>query len=193
MVGEMRDEETALKAFEAANTGHLVFSTLHTNTASSSITRLLQMKVPFYFISSALKFVVAQRLVRRVCKECKRKHPHEADVMKKIEESFKDASKDVKKVFEEAKKKAQVFAPYSDGKVCSKCQGVGYKGRIGIMEVMKVEDEIRKIINFENGNEDKIQQSAVKNGMLTIQQYGYLLVMNGITTFEEVNNAVLSV
>jgi len=93
---------------------------------------------------------------------------------------------------EEAKKKAHVFAPYSDGKVCARCQGVGYKGRIGIMEVMKVEDEIRKIINFENGNEDKIQQQAIKNGMLSIQQYGYLLVMNGITTFEEVNNAVLS-
>lgn len=193
MVGEMRDEETALKAFEAANTGHLVFSTLHTNTAASSITRLLQMNVPHYFISSSLKFIVAQRLIRRICTECKRKHPDEKNILTEIESVFKDSSKVVKELHNQAKKNIQLFAPYSNGDTCKRCNGSGYKGRLGIMEVMQVDDEIRHIVNFENGNEDKIQEIAERNGMLTIQQYGYLQVLAGKTTFEEVNNAVLSV
>lgn len=192
MVGEMRDEETAAKAFEAANTGHLVFSTLHTNTAASSITRLLQMKVPYYFISSSLKFIVAQRLVRRVCTACRQKHPHKKKVMDKIKEAFKGASKPVADLLKENSKSATVFAPYSNGKTCKECGGVGYKGRMAIMEVMKVNDEIRRIVNFEQGNEDQIEKAAVENGMLTIQQYGYLQVLLGLTTFEEINNTVLS-
>ncbi|MBU0577448.1 GspE/PulE family protein [Patescibacteria group bacterium] len=192
MVGEMRDEETASKAFEAANTGHLVFSTLHTNTAASSITRLLQMNVPYYFISSSLKFVLAQRLIRRVCTDCRRSHPDEKMIMEKITEAFRNTSKPVKDLFLEAKKDAKIYAPYANGDTCKTCNDIGYKGRMGIMEIMKVNDDIRRIINFEQGNEDKIQEAAEKNGMLTIQQYGYLQVLNGLTTFEEVNNAVLS-
>jgi len=192
MVGEMRDEETASKAFEAANTGHLVFSTLHTNTAASTITRLLQMKVPHYFISSSLKYIVAQRLVRRVCLECRRDHPDAKDVMAEIKDAFKDAHKDVKALYDKWSKGAKIFANYTNGGSCKKCSGTGYKGRIGIMEVMKIDDDIRHIISFENGNEDRIQQEAEKNGMLTIRQYGYIQVLRGLTTFEEINNAVLS-
>jgi len=192
MVGEMRDEETASKAFEAANTGHLVFSTLHTNTAASSITRLLQMNVPYYFISSSLKFVVAQRLVRRVCTECRREHPDKSEIMRQIEATFSDASKPIKALYEQFKKDPKVYAPYSNGHVCERCNGVGYKGRMAIMEVMKIDDDIRKIINFENGNEDRVEEEAVKNGMLNLQQYGYLQVLAGLTTFEEINNTVLS-
>jgi len=191
MVGEMRDEETALKAFEASNTGHLVFSTLHTNTAASSITRLLQMNVPYYFISSSLKFIVAQRLVRRVCTACRRSHPDQKEVMEKIRATFQDASADVKALYKAALPSATLFASTPNGKTCENCHGVGYRGRIAILEVMKVNDEIRKIINFDHGNEDKIQQAALQGGMLSIQQYGYLQVMKGLTTFEEVNNAVL--
>ncbi|MBN1258769.1 type II/IV secretion system protein [Candidatus Peregrinibacteria bacterium] len=193
MVGEMRDEETAEKAFEAANTGHLVFSTLHTNTAASSITRLLQMHVPYYFISSALKYVVAQRLVRRVCQKCRREHPDAKQVMATIAAAFKGAEDPVKELFEEAKKDAVLFAPYVNGGACEACNGVGYKGRIAIMEVMKINDEIRCVVNFEQGNEEKIQKAAEKNAMMTIQQYGYLLALKGLTTFEEVNTAVKSV
>jgi type II secretory ATPase GspE/PulE/Tfp pilus assembly ATPase PilB-like protein len=192
MVGEMRDEETALRAFEAANTGHLVFSTLHTNTAASSITRLLQMGVPHYFISSSLKFIVAQRLARRVCTECRREHPDKDMVTKEIDQAFESASPHVKKLYKEASAKATLYAPYSNGKVCERCHGTGYKGRIGIFEIMKISDDIRHVISFENGNEDKIQDIAEKEGMLTIQQYGYLMAMSGITTFEEVNTMVLS-
>lgn len=192
MVGEMRDEETATKAFEAANTGHLVFSTLHTNTAASSITRLIQMNVPFYFISSSLKFVVAQRLVRRVCMDCRRQHPDEKIVMEKISNVFKDASKPVKELFAEAKKKTSLYFSGANGHECKQCNSTGFKGRMAILEVMKMNDEIRRIINFENGNEGKIEEAAIKNGMLSILQYGYLQALNGLTTFEEVNNAVLS-
>lgn len=191
MVGEMRDEETANKAFEAANTGHLVFSTLHTNTAASSITRLLQMKVPYYFISSALKFVVAQRLVRRVCTECRRPHPDADHVMSEIAAAFKDAPKPILELFKEAKKEATLFAPHPNGQPCDRCKGARYKGRMAIMEVMQVNDEIRRIVNFEHGDEEKIEVAALKNGMLSIKQYGYLQALKGLTTFEEVNSAVL--
>lgn len=193
MVGEMRDEETALKAFEASNTGHLVFSTLHTNTAASSITRLLQMGVPHYFISSSLKFVVAQRLIRKVCSDCRREHPDAKDMSRTIDDTFKNASKPVKEMYEDAKKNSKIFAPYGNGKTCKTCGGTGYKGRVGIFEIMQIDDDIRHIINFEQGNEDKIQEIAEKNGMLTIQQYGYILVLQGLTTLEEVDNAVLSI
>jgi len=191
-VGEMRDEETASKAFEAANTGHLVFSTLHTNTASSTITRLLQMKVPHYFISSSLKYILAQRLIRRVCLECRRDHPDATDIMAEIKDSFKDSSDEVKALYEKWSKDSKIFANYTNGGSCTKCSGTGYKGRMSIMEVMKINDEIRHIVSFENGNEDHIQVEAEKNGMLTIRQYGYIQVLRGLTTFEEVNNAVLS-
>ena len=192
MVGEMRDEETASKAFEASNTGHLVFSTLHTNTAASSITRLLQMNVPHYFISSALKFVIAQRLVRRVCTDCRREHPDEKEILKRIDSAFKNASKAIKELYDKAKKTPKIYAPHINGDTCKKCHGMGYKGRMAIMEIMKINDEIRKIVNFENGNEDKIEAAAIKNGMLTLQQYGYLQVLAGMTTFEEINSTVLS-
>ena len=192
MVGEMRDEETASKAFEAANTGHLVFSTLHTNTAASTITRLLQMKVPHYFISSSLKYIVAQRLVRRVCTDCRREHPHAKKISDEIKETFRGANPQVKALYEKWSQDELIFANHTNGGSCKKCHGTGYKGRIGIMEVMKIDDEIRSVINFENGNEDKIQEIAEKDGMLTIRQYGYLQVLRGLTTFEEVNNAVLS-
>lgn len=192
MVGEMRDEETASKAFEASNTGHLVFSTLHTNTAASSITRLLQMNVPHYFISSALKFVIAQRLVRRVCTDCRREHPDKKEILKRIDGAFKDASKPIKELYEKAKKDPKIYAPHINGDTCERCHGMGYKGRMAIMEIMKINDEIRKIVNFENGNEDKIELAAIKNGMLTLQQYGYLQILAGLTTFEEINSTVLS-
>ena len=192
MVGEMRDEETASKAFEAANTGHLVFSTLHTNTAASTITRLLQMKVPHYFISSSLKYIVAQRLIRRVCIDCRRDHPDSSDIMKEIKEAFKGAHPDVKALYDEALREVKIYANYTNGGSCKTCKGTGYKGRMGIMEVMKINDAIRHIISFENGNEDHIQEEAEKSGMLTIRQYGFIQVLKGLTTFEEVNNAVLT-
>ena len=191
MVGEMRDEETANKAFEAANTGHLVFSTLHTNTAASSITRLLQMQVPFYFISSALKTVIAQRLVRRLCTECRREHPFMNDILKSIELAFQGASKSVLDLFEAAKKSVTLYTQPDDQAECKRCHGLGYKGRMAVMEVMPIEDEIRHVINVEQGNERKIQTIAIKNGMLTLQQYGYLQVLKGLTTFEEVNRVVV--
>lgn len=192
MVGEMRDEETASKAFEAANTGHLVFSTLHTNTAASTITRLLQMKVPHYFISSSLKYIVAQRLIRRVCVDCRRDHPDEKEIMTEIKDSFKDSNSEVKALYGKWSKDAKIYANYTNGGSCKTCSGTGYKGRMGIMEIMKIDDEIRHIISFENGNEDHIQKIAEKSGMLTIRQYGYIQTLRSLTTFEEVNNAVLA-
>ncbi len=190
MVGEMRDEETANKAFEAANTGHLVFSTLHTNTAASSITRLLQMKVPHYFISSSLKYVVAQRLIRKLCQNCSTPDPQTEVILNEIKKSFKSSHSKIKTIFQEASKSIEVLK--SNETSCENCSRVGYKGRMAIMEVMKIEDEIKRIINFESGNEQAIQKAAINGGMLTIKQYGYLQVLKGLTSFEEVNNVIAS-
>lgn len=192
MVGEMRDEETASKAFEAANTGHLVFSTLHTNSAASSITRLLQMQVPYYFISSSLKLVVAQRLVRRVCVDCKTEHSKAGEVYSQIKEAFSNSSKEVQDLLNQYDNSYTIYKA-SDGNIpCKTCNGTGFKGRTGILEVMKMDDSIRQIINFEKGDERKIEKSAIKGGMLTMLQYGYLQVLKGVTTFDEVHRAVHS-
>jgi len=190
MVGEMRDEETASKAFEAANTGHLVFSTLHTNSAASTITRLLQMKVSYYFISSSLKYIVAQRLVRRICSSCHQPHKNSKEVHSWIEEAFQKSPQAIRELY-----KAHLIQPNlvqtGDSIACHNCQGSGYKGRLAIMEVMEVNEKIRRLIHSgQGGQQDNIQSIAEESGMLTLKQYGYLQVLKGYTTFEEVNNVI---
>ncbi|QQR83368.1 type II/IV secretion system protein [Candidatus Peregrinibacteria bacterium] len=183
MIGEMRDEETASKAFEAANTGHLVFSTLHTNTAASSITRLIQMNVPYYFISAALKVVVAQRLIRRVDPKTATPHPDAAWIINTIDNAFAQVTPAINALYQAARARASIV------KANESTHQSGYQGRMALMEVMEITDDIRHLINFERGNEEKIQRSAIQNGMLTLQQYGYLQVLKGLTTFEEVSTA----
>ncbi|OGC47597.1 hypothetical protein A2886_02310 [candidate division WWE3 bacterium RIFCSPHIGHO2_01_FULL_42_13] len=191
MVGEIRDGETAELAIHAALTGHLVLSTLHTNSAGGSIPRLLDMGVENFLLASTLNAVLAQRLVRKICVDCKEEYsppPEIVDdirrIVGKIQHSQILMSKD--KTIVDAVKLGQgenlkVFR----GKGCEKCGGTGYRGRTGIFEVMIMSDKIQTL-TLGRSSESQIQTAAVEDGMLTLDQDGYLKVLEGITTIEEV-------
>jgi type IV pilus assembly protein PilB len=169
LVGEMRDLETAQIAIRAALTGHLVFSTLHTNDAPSTVTRLQDMGIPPFLISSSLLLVIAQRLVRRICLECR--EPVQVPVSALIDVGFRP---------EEAEG-VRVYA----GKGCSSCANTGYKGRISIHEIMWMIPELQEaIVRQRPANE--LKEIAVKAGMRTLRQTGLRKVANGLTTIDEV-------
>ena len=181
MVGEVRDEETAALAVHAALTGHLVFSTLHTNDAAGAIPRLLDMKTESFLLVSSLNAVVAQRVVRKICLSCKEEYtppPEVVEDIKKILGSFLDSAK-------------QTDIKLYRGKGCSECSNSGYYGRIGIFEVFSVNDEIAKLILQKSAGRD-IQKAAIKAGMISIIQDGYLKALEGITTLEEILRVVKS-
>jgi type IV pilus assembly protein PilB len=169
LVGEMRDLETAQIAIRAALTGHLVFSTLHTNDAPSTVTRLQDMGIPPFLISSSLLLVIAQRLVRRSCLECR--EPVQVPVSALLDIGFRP---------EEAES-VRVYA----GKGCAACANTGYKGRISIHEIMWIVPELQEaIIRQRPANE--LKEIAVKAGMRTLRQTGLRKVANGLTTIDEV-------
>jgi len=179
MVGEIRDEETAALAVHAALTGHLVFSTLHTNDAAGAIPRLLDMKTESFLLVSSLNAVVAQRVVRKICPHCKEEYappPEVVEDIKKVLGSFLDESK-----------KANI--KLYKGKGCSECGNTGYYGRVGIFEVFLVNDEIAKLILQKSAGGD-IQKAAIRAGMLTMTQDGYLKAIEGGTTLEEILRVV---
>jgi type IV pilus assembly protein PilB len=169
LVGEMRDLETAQIAIRAALTGHLVFSTLHTNDAPSTVTRLQDMGIPPFLISSSLLLVIAQRLVRRICLECR--EPLQVPVSALIDVGFRP---------EEAEG-VRVYA----GKGCAACANTGYKGRISVHEIMWMIPELQEaIVRQRPANE--LKEIAVKAGMRTLRQTGLRKVANGLTTIDEV-------
>jgi type II secretory ATPase GspE/PulE/Tfp pilus assembly ATPase PilB-like protein len=179
MVGEIRDFETAEMAVHAALTGHIVLSTLHTNDAAGAIPRLIDMKVEPFLITSAVNLIFAQRLVRRICPNCQEnKKPNNAEL--------EEIKNEVNKIPELERKKinlTDIKIPNAPG--CDKCQGLGYKGRIGIFEVLPVDKIIEKLI-LSDAPSSEIKEKAIENGMLTLKQDGILKVLNGITTLEEV-------
>jgi type IV pilus assembly protein PilB len=167
MVGEVRDEETARTAIQAALTGHLVFSTLHTNDACSSITRLINMHVEPYLIAAALNLVLAQRLVRRICPKCRQEYEPPRTVRKALE----------KMGWEEGS--------FSKGVGCRHCRNTGYSGRIGIHELLKLDDEIRDAV-VSSASLGVIRELARRKGMISLAYDGFRKVREGITTIEEV-------
>ncbi|MEZ6089731.1 MAG: GspE/PulE family protein [Pirellulaceae bacterium] len=169
LVGEMRDNETASMGIQASLTGHLVFSTLHTNDAPSAATRMMDMGVPSYLVASSVIAVLAQRLVRTVCPRCKAKY-------KPPENLIRDAG-----LPPELVKKAE----FVKGKGCAHCQRSGYRGRIGIYELMLVRSRIRELM-FQAASSQDIRVAAIENGMTTLYADGVRKIMRGITTFEEV-------
>jgi len=175
MVGEIRDEETAALAVHAALTGHLVFSTLHTNDSAGAIPRLIDMKVEPFLLVSSLNAVVAQRVVRRICPSCKEEYTPPPEVVKDIEKVLGPLWD------EEKKKNPKLYR----GKGCQECNGTGYYGRIGIFEVFLVDDKISRLI-LQKAVASEIQKAAVAAGMVTMVQDGYLKALEGITTIEEV-------
>ncbi len=169
LVGEMRDAETAQMGIQASLTGHLVFSTLHTNDAPGAITRMIDMGVPSYLVASSVIAVVAQRLVRVVCQKCKQPYtPSEAMI------EAAGLAHDVAK-----------RATFMKGKGCANCQKTGYRGRLGIFELMMMTARIRDL-SFNGAATQEIRKGAVAQGMRTLYQDGLHKVVNGITTLEEV-------
>lgn len=191
MVGEMRDLETAETALDAALTGHVVWSTLHTNSAVASISRLIQMGIKDYMAAHALAFIFAQRLVRRVCTECSVPHSEANRIVQDVMlPAFQNACDAVKAAFSDSLQNVQILQDTSQA--CSKCDGFGFKGRIGVMEVLKMSDSLREIILKDQGNEIALHTRAVEEGMMTMEQYGYLKVLEGKTSVEEVQSVVRS-
>ncbi len=171
MIGEIRDQETASIAVNAALTGHLVLSTLHTNDAATTFPRLIDMGVPPFLVASTLNIAVAQRLVRTLCSKCKEERP------------LSDAERN----------SLHELLPELDGKHftfhkangCAECNNTGYKGRTAVQEVMAVTDDLRKLI-MDRANASEIKKAAVKGGMTTMTEDGLDKAVNGVTSLEEV-------
>ncbi|MBU4210759.1 GspE/PulE family protein [Patescibacteria group bacterium] len=182
MVGEIRDTETAELAINAALTGHLVFSTLHTNDASGAPPRMIDMEVEPFLLVSSLSCVVAQRVLRRVCKDCSELVP--VDDM--LESTLREALGSIyDAVVDKWKKEGkEMMIPRING--CDKCNKTGYFGRIAIYEVMPITEKIGKMI-IEKSPASEIQKEAMRSGMLTMKQDGYVKVLEGVTTIEEVH------
>jgi type IV pilus assembly protein PilB len=176
LIGEVRDQETAKIAMQAAQTGHLVLSTLHTDDAPSTITRLMDMGMEPYVIASALIGVVAQRLVRRLCTSCRRQYTPEGETLRALNITEADAAQFV----------------FYRAMGCEDCNHTGYRGRIALYEVMRVGDKVRRLIAQRCG-EDMVRDAAVTAGMITLGEDGLAKVKAGITTAEELLRVVTEV
>lgn len=172
LVGEIRDAETASIAFDAANTGHMVFSTLHTNSAASSIIRLTKMGIEPYIISRSLIAVINQRLVKRICEHCKEKYYLEAD-------------SPYRKILGCGDHVMTMFR----GKGCSECNGTGYKGRVAVQEFLVLDEETEELLD-KGASAHEIELAAIKNGMKKIHTDGIEKAIKGITTLDEIHRCV---
>jgi type IV pilus assembly protein PilB len=176
LVGEIRDAETAKIAMQASQTGHLVLSTLHTDDAPSVITRLMDIGTEPYVIAGALIGVVAQRLVRRLCPQCRRQYTPPAETLRALNITEHDAG----------------TIPFYKAVGCDQCNHTGYRGRIGIYEVMRVSDKLRRLVAA-RASEDQIREAAISGGMITLGEDGLSKVKQGITTAEELLRVVTEV
>jgi type IV pilus assembly protein PilB len=169
LVGEIRDFETAEIAIKAALTGHMVLSTLHTNDAPSTISRLMNMGIEPFLVATSVNLIQAQRLIRRVCKDCKTENPTPPEALLEIGFSPEEA------------KQMKLYK----GRGCQTCNGTGYKGRVGLYEVLEVTDEIRELILI-GASALELRKKAIEDGMITLRESGMQKIRNGITTIEEV-------
>ena len=169
LVGEIRDFETAEIAIKAALTGHMVLSTLHTNDAPSTISRLMNMGIEPFLVATSVNLIQAQRLIRRICKDCKEEHPTPPEAL--MEFGFSAEETKTVKIYK--------------GKGCSTCNNTGYKGRIGLYEVMEITDEIRELILI-GASALELRKKAIEDGMITLRTSGLHKIRAGVTTIEEV-------
>jgi type II secretory ATPase GspE/PulE/Tfp pilus assembly ATPase PilB-like protein len=174
MVGEIRDNETAVMAIQSALTGHLVFSTLHTNDAASAVTRILDLGIEPYLVSSSLLAVLAQRLVRKVCPDC-------------VEQ--RTASKE-ELAFLQQDNLVSAKTEIARGRGCSNCRDTGYRGRIGIFELLSIDDQVRARIQ-DRSNASDIRDTARERGMQLLRDDGVVKVLRGSTTVEEVSRVTV--
>ncbi|MCK5080919.1 MAG: Flp pilus assembly complex ATPase component TadA, partial [Candidatus Moranbacteria bacterium] len=192
MIGEIRDKKTADIAIQAAMTGHLVLSTLHTNSAAAAIPRMIDMDAEAFLIASTVNTIVAQRLVRKVCPECKKEYKLEK---KEIEELGKRI--DFKVILENLKKNKKNLSKeigpinsmedlkFFKGVGCKACDNEGYKGRLGIYEVLEVTESIKKLIS-KNAIASEIERQAIEEGMNVMLTDGFIKAVNGETSLEEI-------
>jgi type IV pilus assembly protein PilB len=174
LVGEIRDFETAEIAIKAALTGHLVLSTLHTNGAPETISRLMNMGIEPFLVATAVHLICAQRLIRRICVECREEVPMPPQA--KLDAGFTPEEAKTVKIFK--------------GKGCAVCNGTGYKGRAGLYEVMEVDDDIRELILI-GASAVELKKKAIERGMITLRRSGLVKVKEGVTTLEEVARETL--
>jgi type IV pilus assembly protein PilB len=174
LVGEIRDFETAEIAIKAALTGHLVLSTLHTNGAPETISRLMNMGIEPFLVATAVHLICAQRLIRRICVECREEVPMPPQA--KVDAGFTPEESKTVKIFK--------------GKGCAVCNGTGYKGRAGLYEVMEVDDEIRELILI-GASAVELKKKAIERGMITLRRSGLVKVKEGVSTLEEVARETL--
>lgn len=175
MVGEIRDRETAEIAIRAALTGHLVFTTLHTNDAIGTLARLVDMGIEPFLVASAVNLVIAQRLVRRICPDCREEYIPPKELEDIIKESFPE-------------KEIKLYK----GVGCKNCNNTGYRGRIGIYEVLSITDKIREMV-INRRNPDEIENKAREHNFLSLRECGLLKVVEGVTTLEEVHSTFFEV
>jgi general secretion pathway protein E len=170
MIGEIRDRETAEIAMQSSLTGHLVFSTLHTNDAASAVTRLLDMGIEPFLISSSVLAMMAQRLVRVLCPACREPVKPDADTLREMGLTMEEC--------------LAADGHLYHGRGCDACRGTGYRGRMGIYELMPLDDSIRPLI-MQHANASTIRAAAIERGMHTLLQDGAQKVLKGLTTAEE--------
>jgi len=190
LVGETRDKETAKTAIEAALTGHLVLTTLHTNDAAGAIPRLDEMGVEPFMVSNALLGVLAQRLIRRVCSECRITYvPTSAELGRFGLSTSRDG--EIMLYQANTLQPDEIQEARAKGKLCQKCNGVGYKGRVGVYEVMRISDRLQTLIN-EAAPAERLKEAAVEEGMTTLLAYSLNLVQQGYTTLDEVERVTFT-
>ncbi len=177
MVGEIRDEETAGIGINAAMTGHLVLSTLHTNDAATTLPRLLDMEIEPFLVASTVNLVIGQRLVRKICSQCMASHVIKGKELTNLKKELPLEKILGKKI----DKELRVFK----GQGCPVCQNSGYSGRVGIFELLEISEKVKELI-MAQANADKIKEAAVKEGMKTMMEDGIQKVLQGQTTFEEI-------
>jgi type IV pilus assembly protein PilB len=176
MVGEIRDGETMDLAIQASLTGHLVLSTLHTNSAAGALPRLLDMGAEPFLVASSVNVIMAQRLVRQLCQKCRVAKPIPPEVEQQIKQVLGPLMPK-----EAANKQPIIYDP----KGCAACNNLGYEGRAGIYEVLEVTEKVGRLI-LQRESADKLEAEAIAGGMITMKQDGFLKVLEGLTTFEEV-------
>lgn len=186
MVGEIRDNETAELAIHAALTGHLVLSTLHTNDAIGSVPRLVDMSVEPFLLASSLQAVAAQRLVRKICENCKEEMPLTELQSNRLLQIYQEIALEEKKAYKLSP--TQPMKVYK-GAGCDECGKTGYKGRLAIYEVFEINDAVRAIVTDHDANEHELRKESIEQGMISMKEDGLLKTLLGITTLAEIERA----
>jgi type IV pilus assembly protein PilB len=186
MVGEIRDHETINVAIEAALTGHLVVSTIHTNSAAETLTRILNMGIPAFLLPASINAIIAQRLTRRLCTHCKKPVPMqnlEPKLRESVERALKKTAKQelLSRIPPETLQKPTFYEAVG----CSQCDNIGYKGRLGIYEILEITPNIKKLI-IDGASATIINGVAIQDGMISLEQDGIIKALNGHTSLEEV-------